>query len=115
MSNSSIWPIGRTLLGAIIPGQSGPGSDDNERVLPIPQNFSITEASPSDSLASYTGHLLRESYPSTEMQLVCSPKLLHYWSFTIRLFSVIYRILGGVLSFYRDAVGLFYSPNRLHK
>ena len=26
MSNSSIWPINRTLSGAITPGQSGPGA-----------------------------------------------------------------------------------------
>ena len=30
---SSIWPIDRTLLGAISPGQRGPGSDGNKRVL----------------------------------------------------------------------------------
>ena len=34
MFNSSIWPIDRTLSGAICPGQSGAGSD--ERVLHIP-------------------------------------------------------------------------------
>ena len=32
---SFIWPIDRTLSGATIPGQSGPGSDDNEGVLHI--------------------------------------------------------------------------------
>ena len=35
MSNSSIWPMDRTLSGAITPGQSGPGSIGNEGVLGI--------------------------------------------------------------------------------
>ena len=43
-----------TLLGATTPGQSGPESDGNKEVLCIPQNSSITEASPSDCLVSYT-------------------------------------------------------------
>ena len=33
ISNNSTWPIDRTLSGATTPGQSGPGSDGNERVL----------------------------------------------------------------------------------
>ena len=33
---SSIWPIDMTLSGAPTLGQSGPGSDGNERVLCIP-------------------------------------------------------------------------------
>ena len=33
---SSIWPIHRTLSGAITPGQSERGSDGNEGVLRIP-------------------------------------------------------------------------------
>ena len=41
MSNSSIWPIDRTLSGATTPGQSGPESDGNEGVLRIPQSSSI--------------------------------------------------------------------------
>ena len=57
MSNSSIWPIDKTLSGTTTPGQSGPGSDGNEEVLNIPQNASITGASPSDCLMSYLGHL----------------------------------------------------------
>ena len=47
---------------------SGPGSDGNEGVLHIPQSSSITGTLPSDCLAPYTGHSLRESYPSAEMQ-----------------------------------------------
>ena len=41
---SSIWPIDRTLSGATTTGQSGPGSNGNERVLNISQSSSITEA-----------------------------------------------------------------------
>ena len=48
----------RALSGATTPGQSGPGSDDNEGVLCIPQSPSITGTSPSDCLVSYPGHLL---------------------------------------------------------
>ena len=40
----------RTLSGATIPGQSWPGSDENEGVLWILQSSSITGASPSDYL-----------------------------------------------------------------
>ena len=54
MSDSSIWPIDRTLSGAISPGQSEPGSDGNEEVLHFPQSLlpihAITEAS-SDCLS----------------------------------------------------------------
>ena len=38
MSNSSIWPMDRTLSGASTPVQSGPGSDVNEGTLRIPQS-----------------------------------------------------------------------------
>ena len=38
-----------------------------------------------------------------------SPKLQHYWNLTIRLFSVICRILIRVVC--RDAVSVFYSPS----
>ena len=39
-------------------------------VLHIPQISSITGASSSDCLLSYTGHLFGESYPSATMQSV---------------------------------------------
>ena len=80
-----------------IPGQSGPGSDGNEEVLHILQSSSVTGASQSDFLVSYTrilaggilplsaemqsvlfyspsrlGHSLVESYSSAEMQSVYS-------------------------------------------
>ena len=62
--------MNRTLSGTTTSGQSGPGSDGNERVLRISQSSSITEASPSDCLVSYAGHSLREHYSSAEMQSV---------------------------------------------
>ena len=52
MSKSSIWPIDRTLSGATTLGQSGPGTNDNEGVLHIPQSSSFG-ASPWDCLMSY--------------------------------------------------------------
>ena len=70
---SSIWPIDRILSGATTPNQSGPGSDDNNGVLCIPQSSSITGTSPSDCLVSYPGHSLGESYLSAERQSVYSP------------------------------------------
>ena len=70
ISNSSIRPIDKTLSGATTPSQSGPGNDANEGVHRIPQSSSITGTSTSDCLVSYTGHLLLESYPSSEMQLL---------------------------------------------
>ena len=72
MSNSSIWPIDKTLLGGTILGQSGPGTNSNERGLHIPQSFSITGASPSDYFVSYSGSSLGEPYLSVEMQSVYS-------------------------------------------
>ena len=58
MSNSSIWPIDRTLSGATTPGQSGPGSNGNEEVFCIPQSSRITGASPSDCLGHSFGGVL---------------------------------------------------------
>ena len=62
----------RTLTGATTPGQSGPRGNGNEGTLNIPQNSSITRASPSDCLVSYPGHALWESYLSADMQSVYS-------------------------------------------
>ena len=53
-----VWPIDRTPLDAITPGQSRTGSDVNEGALRIPQTSRITGTSPSDCLVSYPGHLL---------------------------------------------------------
>ena len=64
---SSIWPIDRTLSGATIPSQCGPGSDDNEGVLHIPQISSITGTTPSEfrvisrTLVDGVLHLCREA------------------------------------------------------
>ena len=55
---SFIWPLNRTRSVATTSGQSGPGSDDNEEVLCIPQSSSITATSQSDCLVSYPGHSL---------------------------------------------------------
>ena len=66
----SIWPIDRVLSGATNPGQSGPRSNGNEGVLPIPQ-ISKAGALLSDGLMLYQGHLLKGGfYPSAEMQSV---------------------------------------------
>ncbi len=67
MSNSSIWPIDRTLSGATTPGQSRPGSNGNEEVLFIPQSSSITRDSPSDCLMSHPGYSLGKSYLSAKI------------------------------------------------
>ena len=53
MTNFSIWPIDKTLLGATTPGQSECWNNDNEEVLCIPQS-----SSPLECLISYLGHLL---------------------------------------------------------
>ena len=44
----------------------------NAVLLCISQSSNITDAPRSDCLVSYTGHSLRDSYPSGEMQLVYS-------------------------------------------
>ena len=64
-----------TLSGAPTPGQNGPRSDGNKRILPIPQSSSITGTSPSDCIASYQDTRWGEvggSYSSAEMQSVYS-------------------------------------------
>ena len=73
MSKSSISPIDRTLSGAATPEKSEPRSNGKEEVLYIPQSSTITGASPSDCLVSYSEHSSEwSSYPSAEMQLVYS-------------------------------------------
>ena len=75
MSNTSIWPIDRTLSGATNLGQNGSESDGNKEVLHIPQSSSITGTLPSDCLVSYSRHSLGQSYPSAETQ---SKRILNY-------------------------------------
>ena len=71
MSNSSIWPIDRTLPGAITPSQSGPESNGNEGVLRIHESSSTVGGSTTDCLLSYAGQSWgRGSYPCAEMQSV---------------------------------------------
>ena len=62
MSNSSIWPIDKTLSGVTTLNQNEPESDSTEGVLCIPQTSTITETSQSDCLMLYTGHLLNGRY-----------------------------------------------------
>ena len=52
MSNCSIRSIDRNISGATNPCQNGPGSNDNEGVLLIPQS-SRDVTTPSDRLESY--------------------------------------------------------------
>ena len=58
--------------------------------------------------SSYGGTVRRVSLHSS--------KLLPYWNFTIRLFTVISRRhVVGVVPICKEAVGVFYSPSRLGK
>ena len=99
MSNSSIWPIKKTLTGAITLGHSVSRSVDYEGIPHISQSSKITEASPSDCLESYPGHLPGESYPSAEMQSVYSTASAN-WATDIQSYSVsleifiVYKILN---------------------
>ena len=57
----------RPKQGTTIPGQSGPGSNDNEGVIHISQSSRI-EASPSDAVLYYMQDTCcGRSYPSAEM------------------------------------------------
>ena len=117
MSNSSIWSIDRTLLGATTPGQSVPGNDGNEGVLSIPQSSSITGASLSESLASYPGHLLGVVLPlcrdavgvfysvpafqPTGLRLRLSPVskvLVSEWSLWFSELQILYNHHGSLFS-----------------
>ena len=53
MQFSCFWPIDRNPSSATTLDQSGPGSDDNDGKLYIPQSFSSAGTSPSDCLVSY--------------------------------------------------------------
>ena len=69
---SSIWLMDRTLSIASTPGLSGPGSNCSKGVLHIPENPSISGASPSDCFVSYPSHTLGNTYPSAERHSVYS-------------------------------------------
>ena len=60
------------LSGTTAPGQSGPRSGDNERVLHISQRSIITGVSPSDCLLSYPGY----SLCGGEVLLLCNRCIL---------------------------------------
>ena len=107
MSISSIEPIDRTLSGATTPGQSGPGSNSNKKVLHIPQG-SRPKASLSGCFVfiSRTQVGERWRWRSTPH----SPILQHYWNLTIKSRTL---IGGGILPLCRDTVGVFYSPIQL--
>ena len=61
------------MCRATTPGQSGPGSNDNEEALRISQSSSIAGTSPSHCLVSRTlGVCVGGSYLSAEMQSVYS-------------------------------------------
>ena len=68
MSNGSIRPIDRTLLGATTPNQSGPGSNDNEGYSTFPYYRNLTIR----LFISYLGRSLGKFYPSAEMLSVYS-------------------------------------------
>ena len=57
--NSSIWPINGILTSATNLGQSGPGSNGNEKVLYFSES-SKYGGLPLDGLVSYPGHLLEK-------------------------------------------------------
>ena len=58
----SIWLIDKTPSDVTTPGQSGPGSNDNEGALRIPQ-ISKAGALPSDCLMSYPGYSSARALP----------------------------------------------------
>ena len=84
------------------PGQSGPGSGSNEGVLRIPQCSSITGASPSDRLVSYSGHLLGVGITFQQKYIWC---ILQPQATGPRWV--------GVLPLCRDTFGVFYSASWL--
>ena len=67
-----IWTIKKTLSGATTSDQCWPGSNGNKGILCILQSSSITRTSPSNCLMLYQDSHCRESYPSSEIQLVYS-------------------------------------------
>ena len=84
----------KALSSATYPGQSGLGSNGNERVLCIPQSSSITGTSPSDCFVSYTGHSLGGILPFCRgaLGVFYSPSRLgnHPWYITFS--NMIYQL-----------------------
>ena len=69
------------LSGATTPGQSGPGSNGNKRVLHIPLSSSITGTSPLDCLMSYQD-TRGGVYPSAEVRSVYSTAPVDNFTYT---------------------------------
>ena len=92
MQFSSIWPIDRTLSGVTLPDQCGPGSDDNEGVLCIPQSSSITGTSPWDCLVSYPGHPLAERRAVDVFYSSSWLGKLQVWTFPLLACEVFFRL-----------------------
>ena len=107
---SSIWVIDRTLSGTTTQGQSGPGSNGNKRVLCIPKSSSITDASQSYCLVSYTGHSLGESYPSAKMQSVWSTTPADR-AISLFLFKTYIKMWGQFNKLYRADRNTFHILN----
>ena len=106
---SSIRLVYRAQSGTTTPGKSGPASDGNEGMLRIPQSSSITEASPSDCLASYLGYSLGESYPSAEVPSVYSTRLgkkLNWGRFKWIFYKVLHYLENNI-QFYTN---IFMKP-----
>ena len=97
MSNSSIWPIHRTLLGDTTLGQSEPVSDGNEGVLRIPKSSSITGALSSYCLVSYARHSLWGRILTSTEEL--SVYLLFYSPSQLGLPSGCYTIFNCTITF----------------
>ena len=114
MSSSSIWPIDWTLSAAITQGQSGPGSNGNERAISHPpklQDWSLSIR----LFSAISRTLVRRwwSYPSAEMQSVYSTAPAD-WSGAICLFKTEQMIDFNVIL---TRVRLFYDKrlgNRVH-
>ena len=76
MSNISIWPVGRTLLGATFPGQSGPGGDGKEQIA-FPKAPALLE--PRHKIVYVIAKILVvRVYPSVGMQSVYSTALVDW-------------------------------------
>ena len=103
MSNSSIWPIDRTLSGATTTGECGPQTDVNEGALRILQCLSIIGASLSDCL------VLCQDARCWEEGLTPLQKC----SWCILRSQPTRPMLGWVLLLSRDAVGVFCGHSRL--
>ena len=95
-------------------GLSGLGSDGIEGILCIPQSSSITGTSV--CLVSYPEHLLVESYPTTEVQLVYSTAPADWATFPKGISLKVYVIIWAdfELIHFEAAVQHFSHYSRCH-